>query len=170
MIDVRLIILARNLQPNAGSGRPGEIHALKSWIKMETSKIAGGNRIDPYAIQTVRGRLKIANDIWMNLRVVQQKILVAGACKIGFLLCRVFRREIVDFFRIEACEISLRGLRKRRSCGEFGPREFSDTGHKKISAKRLFVKENTAPESPGSKEFLVIESVKLPWFNSELDR
>src|SRR6266446_6329546 len=168
MIDVRLIILARNLQPKARSGRPGEVHALKSWMKTETSKIAGGNRIDPYAIQTVRGRLKIANDLWMNLRVVQQKIPVAGACKIVFLLCRVFRREIVDLFRIQTREIFMRRFRKRRSCGKFRPGGFSDTGHKKISAKRLFVKENTARESPGSKECLVIESVKLPGLNSQL--
>ena len=104
----------------------------------------------------------------MNLRVVQQKILVAGAPKIVFLLCRVFRQEVIDFFRIEASEIFLRGLRKRRSASEFGPGRFADTGHKKISAKRLFVKENAARESPGSKEFLVIESVKLPGFNSHL--
>src|SRR5882672_9853690 len=104
----------------------------------------------------------------MNLRVVQKEILVASACKMLFLLCRVFRREIVDFFRIEACEIFLRGLRKRRSASEFGPGRFADTGYKKISAKRLFVKKNAARQSPGSKEFLVIESVKLPGFNSQL--
>src|SRR6266403_699606 len=104
----------------------------------------------------------------MNLRVVQQKIRVAGACKIFFLPCRVVRREIVALFRTPACEIFLRGLRKRRSASEFGPARFADPGHKKISAKRLSVKENAARESPGSKEFLVIESVKLPGFNSQL--
>src|SRR6267143_1071935 len=104
----------------------------------------------------------------MNLGVVQQKSFVAGACHIAFLLCRVFRREIVDLFRIEACEIFLRGFRKRCSASEFGPGGFSDIGHKKISAKRLFVKENAAGESTGSKEFLIVERFKLPGFNSEL--
>src|SRR6267378_4257539 len=104
----------------------------------------------------------------MNLGVVQQKGFVAGACEIAFLLYRVFRREIIDFLRIKTREIILRGFRKRRSCGEFGPGRFSDIGHKKISAKRLFVKENAAGESTGSKEFLIVERFKLPGFNSEL--
>src|SRR5882672_4745264 len=104
----------------------------------------------------------------MNLGVVQQKSLVAGAREIAFLLVRVFRREIVDCFRIETREIFLRDFGKRCLCGKFGPGGFPEIGHKKISAKRLFVKENAARESPGSKEFLIIESFKLPGFNSQL--
>src|SRR5271169_3125219 len=108
MIDVRGVVIAlRDFDAKSQTRRAREIHPGETWIT-HACQIACGDRIDSYAVDSVRLLLQEWDRVRMKLDVFEQVFLVACFCEKHLFVPRGEARQIVNLLSVQANQVTFR--------------------------------------------------------------